>query len=457
MSVSSDQRYQSAEEFMQALLNANTVARKRASQGATVLSPARAASDATVVSPGGVPPAGATVRSNRPITTPLPPAPAAAGRPGWIKWLVIALVAAVVIVGVGGVLLVMSGLPQKMLSPSKPSATPLLPTDTVIAALPPTDTQPSAATGTPQPVQTSQPSATVTSPAAALPPTSTDTVAAAASPTSATTPNGGGAGQIAFVSNRNEGYQIWLMNSDGSNQVQITHIKEGACQPSWSPDGQHLVIVSPCDGKKDQYPGSSLFIINADGSGKTALSDNTFGEFDPAWSPDGTRIVCTSLRDEATDRRLRQLYIYNLADKSTTKLSQNIYESDWEPAWLPDGTQVAYVSDVGNMTRIFVINVDGKTPPQRFTRDEFGLAYMPAWSPDGKQMIYAGNSTALPDLIGQKIVDQKTQIASQFVIYKELTPVWNAKYSADGQWILYQGVDQSANSDIYPESPMARM
>jgi Tol biopolymer transport system component len=65
----------------------------------------------------------------------------------------------------------------------------------------------------------------------------------------ASTAIGGGAGEIAFASNRTGTYQIWLMNSDGTNQRQVTNLKEGACQPAWSPDGQRLVFVSPCDGK----------------------------------------------------------------------------------------------------------------------------------------------------------------------------------------------------------------
>jgi Tol biopolymer transport system component len=440
MAVNPEQRFQSAEEFMQALLNSNSVARKRASQGSTVVTPSPGSSDATLVSIPGTPPtpAGFTVRTSRPITVPRS-APVRTPRPAWMKWAIIAVLTLVLVGGGGTVVLLLSGLPQRLIAGVQPSSTVVPPTAILMVDVFPTETQTLLPSFTPQPTQTAKPSPTL------LPPTETATLAPSNTPTLAGTPVGGWSGQIAFVSNRSEGYQIWLTNSDGSNQVQITHVKEGACQPSWSPDGKRLVFVSPCDGKKDQYPGTSLFIINADGTGKVALSDSTIGEYDPAWSPDGTRIVCTSLRDQSRDRRLRQLYIYNLADKTATKLSQNIYESNWQAVWSPDSQQIAYVSDVGGLTRIFIINADGKSAPKRLTRDEWGPATNPAWSPDGKEIIYA-QEPPIPKLVGQWAIDFMTN----FVIYtKNLDPVWNARFSGDSQWIVYQGVYNGENTDIF--------
>jgi serine/threonine protein kinase len=442
MSVSPEQRYQSAEEMKQALLNANTLARKRASMGQTLVSPSTA--DATVISQSQSATPGGTMRTIRATTAPRPMA-ARSGRRPWVKWLLIALIGLGVIGGGGAAVLFASGVPQRLFSKAQPSATAEPPTPTVLVAAIPssTSTERPPATATSQPTATLQPSKTP------LPTLPSDTPAPSPTFTVASTAIGGGAGEIAFASNRTGTYQIWLMNSDGTNQRQVTNLKEGACQPAWSPDGQRLVFVSPCDGKKDQYPGSSLFIINADGSGKTVLSDSTIGEFDPSWSPDGTRIVCTSLRDQTRDRRFRQLFIYNLADKSVTKLSQNIYESNWAPAWSPDGTEIAYVSDVGGLTRIFRIGADGKTAARRFTRDEWELAFNPAWSPDGKEIIYAQKNMYLPNLVGQKTNDLMTN----FVIFEKLEPIWNAKFSADGMWIVYQGVFNGENTDIFLMSP----
>lgn len=55
------------------------------------------------------------------------------------------------------------------------------------------------------------------------------------------------------------------------------------------------------------------------------------------------------------------LLYYNLVDETATKLSQYIYEGNWQPVWSPDRQQIAYVSDVGGLSRMFIINADGKS------------------------------------------------------------------------------------------------
>ena len=61
------------------------------------------------------------------------------------------------------------------------------------------------------------------------------------------------------------------MNIDGSGLKQITNIPEGACQPTWSPDGSRIVFISPCKNNKIRNFGANLFIINADGTGLVPL------------------------------------------------------------------------------------------------------------------------------------------------------------------------------------------
>ncbi|MCJ7624321.1 MAG: serine/threonine-protein kinase, partial [Anaerolineaceae bacterium] len=68
-------------------------------------------------------------------------------------------------------------------------------------------------------------------------PTQTETQAPEISPTPQYTPQGGGGGQIAFVSDRSGIPQVYLINIDGTDMTQITNEIDGACQPDWSPDG----------------------------------------------------------------------------------------------------------------------------------------------------------------------------------------------------------------------------
>jgi len=87
--------------------------------------------------------------------------------------------------------------------------------------------------------------------------------------------------------------QIWLIDATTKKARQITSQKDGACQPTWSPDGLRLAFVSPCPSKQDTYAGGIIYSISVDTEGnpdQSSLSQLTRGlegDFAPAWSPDG--------------------------------------------------------------------------------------------------------------------------------------------------------------------------
>ncbi len=66
--------------------------------------------------------------------------------------------------------------------------------------------------------------------------------------------------RIVFVSDRSGSREIWVCDSDGGNQVQLT--KFGGSHvgsPRWSPDGRQIAFDSRPSGL------SSIYVINASG------------------------------------------------------------------------------------------------------------------------------------------------------------------------------------------------
>lgn len=49
-------------------------------------------------------------------------------------------------------------------------------------------------------------------------------------------------GKIAFASNRDGNYEIYVMDADGTNLIQLTDNQYNDTQPSWSPDGTQIVF-----------------------------------------------------------------------------------------------------------------------------------------------------------------------------------------------------------------------
>lgn len=70
---------------------------------------------------------------------------------------------------------------------------------------------------------------------------------------------------ILFTSDRTGNWDIFLIQSDGSGQVQVTDAPEVDADPDWSHDGRKIAFRSRRDGSSD------IFVMNPDGSNPVNL------------------------------------------------------------------------------------------------------------------------------------------------------------------------------------------
>ncbi len=97
--------------------------------------------------------------------------------------------------------------------------------------------------------------------------------------------------RIVFDSLRDNNYEIYIMNGDGSGQSNLTNNAAQDFNPSISPDGSRIAFVS------DRAGSNEIYIMNADGTGQTRLTDDPAVDLDPCFSPDGSKIAYTYDRD----------------------------------------------------------------------------------------------------------------------------------------------------------------
>src|SRR5688572_5897211 len=98
--------------------------------------------------------------------------------------------------------------------------------------------------------------------------------------------DGADRGVVFFASDRGGDFDLYRMNPDGGNVVQITRGSAQDTSPALAPDGTRIAFVSNRDGER------GLYVMNADGSGAAKIADDAGEGARPTWSPDGRQIAC---------------------------------------------------------------------------------------------------------------------------------------------------------------------
>jgi len=179
---------------------------------------------------------------------------------------------------------------------------------------------------------------------------------------------------IVFDSYRDGNWEVYMIDENGTNPVNLTNNPADDGDPAWSFNGRWIAFDSNRDGNWE------IYMINVDGSEIIRLTDHPADDETPAWSPDGSRVAFKSNRDGNWE-----IYVVNLDDLSVVNLT-NHPADDRVPAWSPDGQRIAFVSDRTGDWDIWVMDADGSNPvnlTSHSARDSF-----PAWSPDGHRIAF---------------------------------------------------------------------
>ncbi|MDE0503208.1 MAG: hypothetical protein OXI86_03925, partial [Candidatus Poribacteria bacterium] len=253
--------------------------------------------------------------------------------------------------------------------------------------------------------------------------------------------------QIAFVSARDGDINIYVMDEDGKNVVQLTDHPQVDATPAWSPDGRRIAFSSLRDEPPNTHGNSEIYIMDADGGNPTRLTQEPNSvDTHPSWSPYGNQITFASNRHGTGDIHVMNDDGGNLRRITLDDTNRSPY--DWAPAWSPDGRFIAFESSRGGRgSGLWLMSPDGTNPVKLVNPP--GHDTTPTWSPDGKQIAFASRD-------GKNGTWEIYRTGADGGGLKKLTtnlandqwPAW----SPSGEQIAFNS-DRDGDHDIYTMNP----
>ena len=188
--------------------------------------------------------------------------------------------------------------------------------------------------------------------------------------------------RIAFASDRDGQWDVWVMNADGSDQRRLTDDLADDAHPAWSPDGMRIAFESERDTARNT---ADLWVMNADGSGQERLLRLPGNEQYPDWSPDGKRIVFSHFGGSGG----AGIWTMRADGKLAGLLAGGALHS---PAWSPDGRWIAFDGEPhGCKFDVYVMTAEAERMRQLTDNPEGcgGHDKHPSWSPDGRTLVFS--------------------------------------------------------------------
>ncbi len=138
---------------------------------------------------------------------------------------------------------------------------------------------------------------------------------------------------------------IHRKNPRGVNEIRVTDGPDTS--PAWSPDGRWIAF------NRDEQGNPDIFIVNRDGENLINLTANEADDSEFDWSPDSRWIAFVSQRDGNPE-----VYVVSSDGRNTSRLTNNRVV-DRQPRWSRDGGRILFTSDNDGNFDLYTMNRDG--------------------------------------------------------------------------------------------------
>jgi len=242
--------------------------------------------------------------------------------------------------------------------------------------------------------------------------------------------------KIAFtISPDGDNSNIYTIDPDGTDLAQLTNVTSArsADHPIWSPDGNYIYYKDFLDQLND------IFRMDSDGGNTINLTN--FSGLDRLCdiSPDGTKMLLISERSPGVN----DLFVMNLDSYVLTNITNGQVRVGDVARFTPNGQKLVFPVANGDTYDIHVANIDGSS---EVVMSNFGTSLRRMEiSPNGQKLVYESRALGsdLADIWTCNI-DGSNRIKISHSNFNNMLASW----SPDSKKITYSELDGSNVSDI---------
>lgn len=194
--------------------------------------------------------------------------------------------------------------------------------------------------------------------------------------------------KILFTSSRDGNYEVYIMNPDGSEQMNLTQHPANDLQAVWSPTGDQILFVSDRDKST-----RDLYLMDPDGSNvrRVFKRKRIAYRYSPTWSPDGKQIAY--IHYDLNGGKFT-IYMATLGEHKEERVVEG-----WDPAWSPDGEELAYIAYALEDRRVTLIDIHTEKQKRLLPKKATPWQNHPLWSVAGDKLVFSWNKNPRPRLL----------------------------------------------------------